>query len=135
VKNVQDIFQIGKLERLLLEYCRQQNWVVDQEFQTPQWAEETIDLVIRNGNEHQGVGVIIKDWKRAVGVDTIIRAERTMDSSLLLSGVLVVGNSFSSPAQALAEKINLPLLTRGELLQKLKVKGREKGLILRAADC
>ncbi|MFX1518220.1 MAG: hypothetical protein ACFFC6_18130, partial [Promethearchaeota archaeon] len=64
-------YQLLGLEELTLEYCRQRNLIVDRKFHQ---RNEEIDFVIQNGDENEGIGVIIKDWKRAVGVDIVIRA-------------------------------------------------------------
>ena len=81
--------------------------------------DDEIDFVIQNGDENEGIGVIIKDWKRAVGVDIIIRAEKVMKNTRFLSKMLVVTNYFSEPARSLAEKIRIFLLTRNDLIRIL----------------
>ncbi|MFX1505795.1 MAG: restriction endonuclease [Promethearchaeota archaeon] len=109
-------YQLLGLEELTLEYCKQRNLIVDRKFY--QYNEE-IDFVIQNGDENEGIGVIIKDWKRAVGVDIVIRAEKVMKNSRFLSKMLVVTNYFSDPARSLAEKIRVFLLTRNDLIRIL----------------
>ena len=88
------------LEELTLEYCRQRDLLIDRNFH-PQ-RDNQVDLVIKNGDENDSIGVIIKDWKRAVGVDIIIRAEKIMKNHRVLSKMLVVTNIFSDPALSLA---------------------------------
>ena len=109
-------YQLLGLEELTLEYCRQRNLIVDRKFHQ---RDDEIDLVIQNGGENEGIGVIIKDWKRAVGVDIIIRAEKVMKNTRFLSKMLIVTNYFSDPARSLAEKIRIFLLTRNDLIQIL----------------
>ena len=109
-------YQLLGLEELTLEYCRQRNLIVDRKFNQ---RNEEIDFVIQNGDENEGIGVIIKDWKRAVGVDIVIRAEKVMKNSRFLSKMLVVTNYFSDPARSLAEKIRIFLLTRNDLIRIL----------------
>ena len=109
-------YQLLGLEELTLEYCRQRNLIVDRKFHQ---RDEEIDFVIQNGDENEGIGVIIKDWKRAVGVDIVIRAEKVMKNSRFLSKMLVVTNYFSDPARSLAEKIRIFLLTRNDLIRIL----------------
>ncbi|UCG03051.1 MAG: restriction endonuclease [Candidatus Heimdallarchaeota archaeon] len=109
-------YQLLGLEELTLEYCRQRNLMVDRKFHQ---RDNEIDFVIQNGDENEGIGVIIKDWKRAVGVDIVIRAEKVMKNSRFLSKMLVVTNYFSDPARSLAEKIRIFLLTRNDLIRIL----------------
>lgn len=109
-------YQLFGLEELTLEYCKQRNLIVDRKFHQ---HNEEIDFVIQNGDENEGIGVIIKDWKRAVGVDIVIRAEKVMKNSRFLSKMLVVTNYFSDPARSLAEKIRIFLLTRNDLIRIL----------------
>jgi hypothetical protein len=113
---VKNNYQLLGLEELTLEYCRQRNLIVDRKFHQ---RDEEIDFVIQNGDENEGIGVIIKDWKRAVGVDIVIRAEKVMKNSRFLSKMLVVTNYFSDPARSLAEKIRIFLLTRNDLIRIL----------------
>lgn len=101
----------------MLKYCRQRNLIVDRNFRHQR--DENVDLVIQNGDDNEGIGVIIKDWKRAVGVDIIIRAEKIMKNNRFLSKMLVVTNFFSDPARSLAEKISIFLLTRNDLIRIL----------------
>lgn len=105
------------LEELTLEYCRQRDLLIDRNFH-PQ-RDNQVDLVIKNGDENDSIGVIIKDWKRAVGVDIIIRAEKIMKNHRVLSKMLVVTNIFSDPARSLAERIRILLLTRNDLIEIL----------------
>lgn len=110
-------YQLLGLEELTLEYCRQRNLIVNRDFH--HHGDSQINLIIQNGDENEGIGVIIKDWKRAVGVDIIIRAEKIMKNSRVLSKMLIVTNLFSDPARSLAEKIRIFLLTRNDLIRIL----------------
>lgn len=112
-------YELLDLEELTLEYCRQRDLVVENKHQ---YRDDGVDLVIQNGAENEGIGVIIKDWKRAVGVDIIIRAEKIMKNSRFLSQILVVTNYFSDPARSLAERIRIILLTRSDLIHILSSK-------------
>lgn len=114
---VKNNYQLLGLEELTLEYCRQRNLIVNRDFH--HHGDSQIDLIIQNGEENEGIGVIIKDWKRAVGVDIIIRAEKIMKNSRVLSKMLIVTNLFSDPARSLAERIRIFLLTRNDLIRIL----------------
>ncbi len=106
-----------ELEELTLEYCRQRGLIINRDTENPE--EGKVDLIIQNGNENEGIGVIIKDWKRAVGVDIVIRAEKIMKNHRLITKILIITNYFSDPARSLAEKIRIFLLTRNDLIRIL----------------
>ena len=107
-------YQLLGLKELTQEYCRQRNLIIDSSH-----SNDEVDFVIQNGDENEGIGVLIKDWKRAVGVDIVIRAEKVMKNSRFLTKMLVVTNFFSDPARSLAERIRIFLLTRNDLIRIL----------------
>ena len=109
--------ELLELEELTLEYCRQRNLVADRNFH--RHGDSRIDLLIQNGDEEECVGVVIKDWKRAVGVDIVIRAEQILKDNRFLAKILIVANFFSDPARSLAERIGIFLLTRNDLMRIL----------------
>ncbi len=109
-------FELFELEDLTLEYCRIRGLIVDRNISRR--SEKRIDLYIENGSD-KGIGVVIKDWKRAVGVDIVIRAEQIVKTSRFISKILIVSNFFSDPARSLAEKIGIFLLTRSDLVRIL----------------
>lgn len=108
--------ELLELKDLALEYCRQRGLVVDV---SRRQRDKRIEFVIQNGADNEGIGVIIKDWKRAVGVDIIIRTEQILIENRWLSKILIVSNFFSDPARALADKIGIFLLTRNDLIRIL----------------
>jgi len=114
MKNNVDLLE---LEELTLEYCRQRGFVVDRNFH--HLGDSRLNLLIQNGSNDDPIGVIIKDWKRAVGVDIIIRSEQVLKDNRSLGKVLIIANVFSDPARSLAEKIGIFLLTRNDLLRIL----------------
>lgn len=109
--------ELLELEELALEYCRQRGLVVDRNFH--HHGDSRLNLLIQNGSDDNPIGVIIKDWKRAVGVDIIIRSEQVLKDNRYLGKVLIIANVFSDPARSLAEKIGIFLLTRNDLLRIL----------------
>ena len=109
--------ELLELEELTYEYCRQRGLVADKN--SHRYGDSRISLLIQNGSDDDTIGVIIKDWKRAVGVDIIIRSEQIMKDNRSLSKMLIVANYFSDPARFLAEKIGLFLLTRSDILRIL----------------
>jgi hypothetical protein len=105
------------LKELTTQYCRVRGLVIDQN--TSRTSNRRWDFVIQNGADNEGIGIVIKDWRRAVGVDIIIRAEKLMKSSRFITKVLLISNHFSDPARSLAERIGLLLLTKNDIIDIL----------------
>lgn len=116
-------FELFELEDLTHEYCRIRGLIIDQN--VSRRSEKRINFLIQNGDD-TGIGVVIKDWKRAVGVDIVIRAEQIAKTSRLISKILIVSNLFSDPARSLAEKIGIFLLTRSDLMRIISSDLRKK---------
>ncbi|MHA2238121.1 MAG: restriction endonuclease [Candidatus Hodarchaeales archaeon] len=106
--------ELLSLKELTTQYCQLRGFKFDQN--TSRASTRRWDYVIQNGADPEGIGIIIKDWKRAVGVDIIIRAEQLMKASRYISKVLLVSNHFSDPARSLAEKIGIMLLTKMDII-------------------
>ncbi len=105
------------LKELTTQYCRVRGLVIDQN--TSRTSNRRWDFVIQNGADNEGIGITIKDWRRAVGVDIIIRAEKLMKSSRFITKVLLISNHFSDPARSLAERIGILLLTKNDIIDIL----------------
>lgn len=97
----------NNLENNFLDFIESHNLLKEES------TIKNINYIIKNGKTN--IGVIIKDWKRAIGVDTIIQAERTMKNTPLISQIFILTNKYSDPAKALATRISLPLFTPREL--------------------
>ena len=105
------------LKELTTEYCHFRGLNIDQN--TSRVSNRRWDFVIQNDSDKESIGITIKDWKRAVGVDIVIRAEQMMKACRYVSKVLVVSNYFSDPARSLAEKIGIFLLTKNDMVEIL----------------
>ena len=70
------------------------------------------DLVIKKGQEKHPV--LIKNWKRTVGVNMIIKADKASENTHL-SRPIIISNKFSDHAKAYANKRRITLLTKREL--------------------
>ncbi len=69
----------------------------------------------------QGIGVIVKDWKRPCNFKVILTAENIQNKfPHLLQKMLVISGSFSPAAEKSAEKAKVLLLTHGELVSIYK---------------
>ena len=69
--------------------------------------------------EDIGYGVLIKDWKRSIGVNVIIKFDQMIEDSGLEGGI-IVGNDFSANAQNFAKKCGIVSYSRGELVSLLR---------------
>jgi hypothetical protein len=114
---MQSNLELLSLKELTAQYCRVRGLVIDQN--TSRASNRRWDFVIQNGADNEGIGITIKDWRRAVGVDIIIRAEKLMKSSRFITKVLLISNHFSDPARSLAERIGLLLLTKNDIIEIL----------------
>lgn len=74
-----------------------------------------IDKPEANGDSNYPIGVIIKDWTRSIGVNSVIKAEHDAEEAGL-NTVLVVGNQFSLQARGMANRMGIRLISRGELV-------------------
>ncbi len=72
-------------------------------------------------------GCLIKDWKRPIGSDTIIKFKRIVDNLGLTAGV-IIGNRISELALDKAKRYGLLAITRGEIISYLYSRGVDKRL-------
>ena len=76
---------MNDLEHALFDFCERYELSVDK----PKKTRVRVDYIISADNG-TGIGVIIKNWGRAVGVDIVIRAERMMKASHKIKGMIVI---------------------------------------------
>ena len=83
-------------------------------------ADSHLDLVLKLPKTNELVGIIIRDWKRIVGVSQIRRAEELLVKCPELAKLIIVSSmGFSASAENLAEKLAISLITRAELISIL----------------
>ena len=84
-------------------------------------ADSRLSFVIRQINsKSKYTGVIVRDWKRIVGVGQIHKAEELLQSCPELEKILIVSSmGFSYSATRLADKAGIGLLSKGELVSLL----------------
>lgn len=83
-------------------------------------ADAHLDLVLKPPQSNDFVGIIIRDWKRTVGVSQIHRAEELMSKCPEIAKLMIVSSmGFSPSAKQLAEKLDISLVTRTELISML----------------
>ena len=83
-------------------------------------ADSRLDLVLKLPNTNDFVGIIIRDYKRIVGVGQINRAyELTTKCPEIKKLMLVSSMGFSSTAKQQAEKLGISLVTKKDLISLL----------------
>lgn len=104
---------MNALIQAIFGFCETHDLSLDK----PKQPRKTrVDYIIR-GDNGKGIGVVIKNWARSVGVDIVIRAERAMKDSTLLKGVMIITNGYSDPAKQLADRINVGLYTQFDMTE------------------
>ena len=85
-------------------------------------ADCRLNFVLKRINtKTEYIGVIIRDWRRVVGVGQIHKAEELLQTCPEISRVIIVSSmGFSYSATRLAEKIGIGLISRGELVSLLQ---------------
>ena len=74
-----------------------------------------IDYIVNN------TPIIIKDWKRAIGVNVVIQADRLREYNKKISQIIILTNRYSNPAKALGDRIDILVFTLKELNGSLEV--------------
>jgi hypothetical protein len=84
-------------------------------------ADSRLSFVVTQVNSKpEYTGVIVRDWKRIVGVGQIHKAEELLQTCPGLHKILIVSSmGFSYSATRLAEKVGIGLLSKGELISLL----------------
>ena len=100
------------LEHNALMVCENQDLSIDKP------KRIRIDFIIKN--LEKSIGLIIKDWQRAVGVDVVIRAERVLDYYRSLGNIMILTNNYSDPAKMMADRIGVGLVTKEELKEYIR---------------
>jgi len=77
---------------------------------------QSIDLLVKRGAEQRPV--FIKEWKRTVGVNVVINADKAAEDAGF-SNPIVVADKFSDHAKAYANRRKIRLLTRSEIVRSL----------------
>ncbi|MFX0185855.1 MAG: hypothetical protein ACFE95_22455 [Candidatus Hodarchaeota archaeon] len=74
-------------------------------------------LVSKIDNEqHYTFGIIIKDWQRYCDYRFIFTIEKLLKETVGLSNIILISNNFSEPAQLWAKKLNILIMTSGEIV-------------------
>lgn len=83
-------------------------------------ADARLDLVLKLPKANDFVGIIIRDYKRIVGVGQINRAQDLLVKCPEINKLMIVSSmGFSSAAKQQAEKLGISLVTKKELISLL----------------
>ncbi|MHA2345110.1 MAG: restriction endonuclease [Candidatus Hodarchaeales archaeon] len=83
-------------------------------------ADSRLNLVLKLPNTNDFVGIIIRDYKRIVGVGQINRAEELLVKCPEIDKLIIVSSmGFSITAKQQAAKIDVKLVTKKELISLL----------------
>ena len=72
------------------------------------------DFLIKNYTTGETIGVIVKDWKRPIGINVVLKVERDIEDCGLSYGILI-GSVFSGIVESRDWK-NLILVDRGLII-------------------
>ena len=78
----------------------------------------TFAYVLRKPSNHasnEEIGVLVRDWKRSVGVDVLIKTDQIAETTGLKK-IMVLANRFSANARTYAKSRSILLLSRSELI-------------------
>ena len=75
------------------------------------------DFIIRDHTTGEIVGVIVKDWKRPIGINVALKVERDVEECGLSYGILI-GSQFSGVVEG-RKFNNLILVSRGVMISHL----------------
>ena len=78
---------------------------------------QRFDLVVRRGNEQRMI--MIKDWKRTVGINMIIGMDKA-SADVGNSNPIIIAEKFSDHARAYANRRGIVLLTKHDILRRLR---------------
>ena len=105
------------LMNLAVEYFTRRGYRVKQskDLQGTRWANE-FDLIVYKRKTHP---VRIKKWNRTVGVNIVITLDQDSQDATFSSPILIA-EKFSEHATAYANRRDIMLLTRSEILRSLR---------------
>jgi len=75
------------------------------------------DLLIQKGREKHLV--LVKDWKRTVGINVVIKVDKAA-ADVGLPQPIIISNKFSGHAKAYANRRGVTLLTKRQVLRRIR---------------
>lgn len=111
--------ELFDLKRLVTEYFKRKGYKVEEGISLEGYRGilRNFDLIVQKGRLTQGVW--IKDWKRTIGINIVIKLD-TASEEVNLSSPIIVGEKFSDHAKSYANRRKIMLLTKQQILQSLR---------------
>jgi len=101
---------------LTIKYFRQRGYKIEKNAVLEGFSglQHTFDLVIRKGKEQRLV--LIRDWKRTVGVNMTIKIDQA-SADVGFPNPVMVSDKFSGHAKAYANRRGVTLLTKRQIIR------------------
>ena len=119
--NYKDKYTAMNLRELAVCFLEKHNFKYQESNKSD--IEKKIDFIItgqKNSEIEAGkTGIIVKDYKKSTGSDTICQIERLLKDLPHINQIILLANEFSVPARNLAERCGVPTISRGELISML----------------
>jgi len=111
------------LTELVKKFWRLKGFLVEKDFKLRGINGDTYTFpyVLRKTSgtkSTEEIGVLVRDWKRSVGVDVLIKSDQLAEATGI-EKIMVVGNRFSANARNFAQARGILLLSRSELMSLL----------------
>lgn len=71
---------------------------------------------------HSGAGILVRDWKRSVGTNVVLQAERIREQVLEVRKMMILCNYVGELALKLAERLHVFVVTKDELIRVLSTR-------------
>ena len=108
------------LTELAEQFWRRKGFLVEKEIAMRGINGDTytFSYVLRkrsNDGSNEKIGVLVRDWKRSIGVDILIKTDQIAEATGI-EKIMVLGNMFSANARNYAKSRSILLLSRSELI-------------------
>jgi len=109
------------LREIAIQYFTRRGYTVEdkslnQESGNP--STKKYDLIVRKGGE--AYPVWIKEWNRTVGVNIVINVDKAAYNAGFSTPILVA-EKFSEHARAYANRRGIKLITRSDILRRIRI--------------
>jgi hypothetical protein len=104
----------------VIRYFRKEGYKVELEktdFEGFSGISRKFDLIVQKGRVAQGVW--IRDWNRTIGVNVIITLDKASED-VDLSNPILIGDKFSDHAKSYANRRKIMLLTKRQIVPRLR---------------
>ena len=109
----------AKLTDLAVPYFKRRGYEIEKNviWEGGSGLLQKFDLVLRKGKEQRMVW--IKDWKRTVGVNIVINLDRA-SADVGFPNPNIISEKFSGHARAYSNRRGVTLLTKSEIIRRLR---------------